>query len=901
MKRRFYLGFIITLVTLNLSAQKKDLERKDYDIWQNLRSYNISDNGEWVNYTISPVEGNDTLHVISSDKNKEYKLGLCASPVFSDDSKWLAARKGYSEEKTEKMREKKQKIKYKVLLLNLETGSKKIFEDINKFKLSSDNTHLVMSGYKKDKSDNFDLYIYNLKKDRIKNIGNVSEYEINKKGDRLAYIIDAEGKKGNGVELFDLDNYTINIIDNDSSDYKKLSWEKEGKAFAFLKAYSDTLHVEDNHKVFSVSNIYNKIDVDILDPSATDAIPDSMRIRESFTPRFSEDMSILYFGIYDWNTENKKQNNNEKEEEKIPDVDIWHWKDDPVQPEQEKKYQRSEKDFVYLFSWVPDKNKVNRISDEKFREFTITGDGKNVIIRSDLPYRPSFRMNHYDHYLVNGSSGEKNLIIKNFTSLGRPSPGGKYVPYFKDKKWWIYDIEKQENRIIGSSIETPLWNTRDDSPKEIKPPFGTGGWFGDDSHMLIYDEYDIWKVSPGTGSAEKITNGRENELRFRTIRLDRENNYFKTGSDLYLTAMGDKTKESGFYRISAGGKRHRLIFGSKFIYGLKKAKEANMFVYREEEYSDSPDIFVTNSLFRKPVQLSNTNPQQSDYYWGKSEVIKYTNSNGKELQGALYYPANYKEGEKYPMIVYIYEKRSDGVHRYVSPSPRSAYNTTNYSTSGFFVFQPDIIYRTNHPGESAVECVVPAVEEIIETGKIDKEKIALMGHSWGAYQTSFIITQTDLFAAAIAGAPLINMISMYNEIYWNTGSPNQRIFETSQGRLREPWWKLMDEYMANSPMFNADNIKTPLLVTFGNKDGAVDWHQGIEMYTTMRRMQKPYIMLVYEGENHGLRKKENMLDYSMKVKQFIDHYLLDKPAKQWIKEGKSFLEKKEEELMNKKN
>jgi len=144
------------------------------------------------------------------------------------------------------------------------------------------------------------------------------------------------------------------------------------------------------------------------------------------------------------------------------------------------------------------------------------------------------------------------------------------------------------------------------------------------------------------------------------------------------------------------------------------------------------------------------------------------------------------------------------------------------------------------------------------------------------------------------------MISMYNSIYWNSGSPNQNIFETSQGRLREPWWEIMDEYMANSPMFQAKNISTPLLVAFGTEDGAVDWHQGIEMFTTMRRMQKPYIMLVYDGENHSLAKKENQIDYTKKVNEFFNHHLLGSEAPEWITEGKSYLEKRREEDKQKK-
>ena len=264
------------------------------------------------------------------------------------------------------------------------------------------------------------------------------------------------------------------------------------------------------------------------------------------------------------------------------------------------------------------------------------------------------------------------------------------------------------------------------------------------------------------------------------------------------------------------------------------------------------------------------------------------------MQGALYYPANYDASKQYPMVVYIYEILSNNVHGYVAPSIRRPYNTTNFTTNGYFVFQPDIVYETNDPGMSAVNCVVPAVKEVLKTGMIDASKVGIMGHSWGAYQASFLVTQTDIFKAAIAGAPLTDLISMSLSIYWNSGTPDQKIFETSQGRFDGPWYERTEAHIRNSPMFNASKIKAPLLVTFGDKDGAVDWHQGIEMYGTMRRMQKPFVMLVYADENHNFTKKENQIDYQKRQREWFDHYLLGKPAEKWIIDGVSYLDRMKE-------
>ena len=887
----------VFLFFFSLTAISQDtlpaITEKDYARWQNLGSYSISNDGSWVSWNVTLVDGDDTLYIKNPSSSKLYKYPLSTGNIFSDDSKWAASRMGYSEKQIEKMTEQKKPVKYKTRLVNLESGTVRVFENTESFIFTRDASHLIMSGYAND-SKTKDLFIHNLKTGSTKNIGNISEFSVNKPGNRLAYITSAENKKGNGVELMNLDNYNISFLSNDTAVYRNLVWEREGNVLMFLKAFTDTSYVEENHVVFTVRNIYTKPDIKSYNPSSDKAFPAGMYIKEAYRPVISDDYKILYFGVFDWTKKEKKDKKAPAETPKIPGVDIWHWKDDPIQPRQKNTY-TTDKNFTYLFAWNLEPNNVVKITDDTIRRATVTGDGHHAIVTDDTPYRPAFRQPTFDYYLVNSTTGAKKQILTAFSSVYGSSPAGKYLLYFKDKNWWVYDIYKDVHLNLTKDIETIFWNTRDDSPLDIKPPFGSGGWFKDDKALLVYDEYDIWKINMDGSKPVRLTNGKENKIIFRFVRLDFEYPYIDGTKDLYFSASGDLTKESGYYRLTVRNKFEKLIYEAKAISGLRKAEKADYFVYRSETYSLSPNVYRTSGTFSSHVKISDTNPQQAKFAWGKSELVNFTNRDGKPLQGALFYPAKYEPGKKYPMIVYIYEIRSNVLNYYVSPSPRSSYNTTNYTSQGYFVFQPDIVYKTNHPGESAVNCVVPAVEEVLKKGMIDEKKIGIMGHSWGAYQTSFIITQSDLFSAAVAGAPLINMISMYNEIYWNSGNPNQNIFEISQGRLREPWWIQLDEYMANSPMFQAKNIKTPLLVAFGTSDGAVDWHQGIEMFTTMRRMEKPYIMLVYDGENHSLAKKENQLDYTKKVNEFFNHYLLGEKPGEWIVKGKKYIDKKTEE------
>jgi len=334
-----------------------------------------------------------------------------------------------------------------------------------------------------------------------------------------------------------------------------------------------------------------------------------------------------------------------------------------------------------------------------------------------------------------------------------------------------------------------------------------------------------------------------------------------------------------------------LVYEARSISSLRRAEDAEVFTFITQKADESPNVYAVDASFSNPIQLTDTNPQQEDYKWGHTELVDFVNAKGHPLQGRLLYPADYEEGKQYPMIVYIYELRSQSLHSYSMPSRTNAYNQRRFSSEGYFVFEPDIVYRLRDPGMSAVEALVPAVEAVVATGMVDPERIGLTGHSWGAYQTSFVVTQTDIFSAAVAGAPLTNMISMYNSMYWNSGGTDATIFEISQGRFPQPYWEDMEKYIQNSPVFQAENINTPLMVAFGDEDGAVDFNQGVELYNTMRRLQKEFVLLVYDGENHGLRLKQNQLDYANRTHDWFNYYLRDRAPASWITDGIPFLEK----------
>ncbi|MEL7119767.1 MAG: prolyl oligopeptidase family serine peptidase, partial [Bacteroidota bacterium] len=905
-QRLLVLTCLLTLASYStiFAQQKPTLTLDDYQEWQNLSwSSWLSDDGSWAAYQVRLVNEKDTLYINSVEGDQAYKFAYSRNPKFSPDGKWVAFAQGVSPEKAEQMKKKKQRVENKMVLLNLESGKEEMFESISQFGISNDSKHVVMSTYppKGSKLKGKDLIVHNLNTGMSRNIGNVSEWSINDKGNLLAYIIDAEKKRGNGVELFNLEKYQISFLASDTTTFKKLSWEDEQSALTFMQAFYDTAHTQANHRIFAYNKLEENMDVMVLDPSDRTDFPEAMRIRETYTPRWSEDLERIFIGIDDWEAvkkdEDKKEEKKEgegekkkkpkaKKDEKVPDMEIWHWKDADIIPRQRRTYNR-DKNFTYLSVWNTKDNKFVRIEDDQKKNASMVGDGEMMVLLDQTPYDPQFRLLHADVYLADAQTGDRKLAMKKFprNNFYGSSPDGKYLLYFIDNNWHTYDVANNKHINLTEDLDIPFWNTRYDGPREILPPFGGGVWMKDDAEVLLYDEYDVWAFKPDGSGYRKLTDGKKKEMVYRPQWVDYEEPYMDPEEPMFFRVFGDKTKESGYVQVNSNFDVVDELVMDKRIRSIVKAKDADVYAYYMESYDDSPDVFVSTGKLGDAKQISNTNPQQEDYAWGKTELIEYKNADGKKLQGLLHYPANYEKGKKYPMITYIYERRTDSKNNYVAPTNRRAYNFTHYIQNGYFVFQPDIVYKTNHPGESAVDCVVPAVEKAIKTGMIDKDKVGIMGHSWGGYQTAFLVTQTDIFSAAIAGAPLTNMISMYNSIYWNSGTPDQQIFETSQGRLREPYWNLMDEYIANSPIFQAQNIKTPMLMTFGDKDGAVDYHQGIEMYITMRRLSKPLIMLLYAGENHGLAKKENQIDYFTKVTEFFDHHLKGNTPKEWITEG----------------
>jgi dipeptidyl aminopeptidase/acylaminoacyl peptidase len=840
----------------------------------------------------------------------------------------------------------------KVRVVRLSDMEETEFESVRSFSFSGENPawmaiHLATPkpGTGKDAGKGTDMLLYNLELRNQFNFGNVASFSFNKSGKWLAWIVDATGKAGNGIMLRSMDSGEILAPESDKAVYKSMNWTQEGDALAVLKAVEDKDWEDELHSVIGFRGFErgNPTKV-VFNPADHPGFPEDMTISPNRGPFFAEDLNSLFFGVHSVkmskealariekeaeeaakaetegegneggageegeagegdaeasDDEKKKDSTPPKNEEERPDLVLWHWEDTRLQSVQQNREQM-DKNFNHLSVYHIREQQFVQLGTDTLRMVMANPWGRYAIGFDTGPYELDAGLsgqNFRDIWVIDTRTGQRKMILEALPARGGLdiSPDGNMLAYFEQGDYYTYNLETDQKINLTENLPTTFINQMVDVNVDF-PPTPYWGWTHDSRFVVLRDNHDVWRVAANGRSGERLTlDGAENN-RVYQMRYSLEEN--EKGIDFrlpfFMNFMDQDTKRAGLARIDNGRPGARVLLHDDAIFGsLSKAKNAQAYIFTRQTVTDAPDYHVSfNRDLNDARKLTETYAEQANFAWSPgSRLISFVSDKGDTLQAAIHLPAGYEEGKSYPTVVYIYERLTQGLNAYNRPSfPGGGWNRSMYTSNGYAVLMPDISYTMNDPGMSAVWCVLPALDAAIETGIVDAENVAIHGHSWGGYQTSFLITQTDRFKASVAGAPLTNMISMYSLIYWNTGGTNQAIFESSQGRLTSGYWDNWEAYKRNSPVYYAAQVNTPLLLMHNDKDGAVDFTQGVEYYNTLRRLRKPVVMLQYKGENHGLRKQANQIDYAMRMMEFLDHYLKGAEAPDWYKEGVPHLE-----------
>jgi dipeptidyl aminopeptidase/acylaminoacyl peptidase len=582
-------------------------------------------------------------------------------------------------------------------------------------------------------------------------------------------------------------------------------------------------------------------------------------------------------------------------------VDLWHYKDEYIQPMQKVRAAADQNRAYRAVYFIRDKT-FRQLSDESV-DVTPAPEGDWAIGADNRKYR---RLTGYgpelsDYALVNIRTGEKKPLLEASHWSATFSPHGKWLLSFDGKDWQVVSVAGGEKKNLTAKLPVKFISEDYDMPSE-PPAYGVSGWSDDEKYVLLNDHYDVWKVAADGSEATLLTGGtgRKSHTVLRPVRLTSPNpeqreRGFDLSQPLLFKAVNELTRDEGFYRLEPGSDAPKKLIMDAHAYGLPiKAKDADTLLLTVSTFYDFPDYCVTDPDFREFRKVTDANPQKKALIWGKAELVHYKNLDGVELSGMLIKPENFDPQKKYPMMVYIYERLSQNLHHFVNPAVGTSINPSFYASNGYLVFMPDIVYKVGTPGQSALQCVLPGIQAVVDKGSVDEKAIGIQGHSWGGYQIAYMVTQTNRFKAAAAGAPVSNMVSAYDGIRWGTGLPRQFQYERTQSRIGGTLWEKPTRFIENSPIFMADRVQTPLLMLHNDQDDAVPWYQGIEYFLALRRLEKECYLFNYNGELHGLRKKANQRDYTMRMQQFFDHHLKGTPKPEWMEKGIPYLERDDE-------
>ena len=919
------------------SSAPRAIQLDDIAPWKGLGAASISNDGQWLAYRVSPLQGDTDVVIRSLAGDKEYRVavgdGPGAAPAFSDDSTYAAVIVAPTKKAAAAAKKTRKPAQTSVTIIKLADGSKTEIEKIRAFAFSGETPgwialHRYAAGAsaapsapapgpaapaagpdaKSDAPRGADLILRELATGNDLSIGNVADFSFDKSGRWLAYTIDAVDQAGNGLQLRDNTTGIVRVLDSGKASYEQPMWTREGSGLAVLKGTEDKAYKDKRYAAVGFTSLAAAQPRKVTyDPATDSSFPADMSISMNRAPRWTEDLDGLVFGIHELRKSDTPATPAADangatpapaappappvaaDDDEKPNLVIWHWKDPRLQSHQQVQ-ESADRNFSYLSVYYPASKKFVRLADDTLRIVNLAPKDKWAVGYDVREYE---RMGNLDGrqfrdvYAINAATGERTLALKRNRWVYGPSPDGTKFLYYDAKNFHVHDMATGQSRNITASVPASFINTEDDH-NIVDPPRFPMGWSADSRNVLLNDGWDIWQVPAAQGTAVNLTaNGTKDQIRYlQRFTLDPDEIGIDLSKPLYVRAFGEWTKKNGIARIEPGKAGAKsVLWGDAAFNRLTKAKKADVLVYTKETRADAPNFYMTTASFGDGKKVTDVYPEQKNFKWSSDAMLlEYTSEKGRKLTGSLFLPAGYEKGKTYPMVVYIYERLTQGHNTYQRPTS-NGFNRSVYTSNGYAVLMPDITYHVNDPGMSAVWSVVPAVKAAVATGIVDGTRVGLQGHSWGGYQTSFLVTQTDIFKAAVAGAPLTNMISMYSLIYKNTGVTNGMIFESSQGRFSSGYSDNWEAYARNSPVYHAQNVKTPLMILHNDKDGAVDFTQGIEYFNTLRRMDKPVILLEYPGENHGLAKPANQQDYTERMKEWFDHYLMDAPAPDWMKEG----------------
>lgn len=865
----------------------------------------LSPDGTVLAYRIDRSNWDDELRITRISDARTLVVPFGRNPEYSADGRWLTYAIGQSEREIAQLKRERRPVRDGLGLLQLSTFSETRFTDVERARMSADGAFIAIERYatratagrgagarRGNDADSPRLYVRALGtalSSAERAFDNVQQFSWQPTGGhRLAMAMGGDNSGGARVQILDpaAPDATSTVVIDEGASFSQLSWRPDGADLAYLRSHSRPGISGMTFDVIAIRGAgRGAVAPTAYDPALDQGFPAATRIVDFRTPLWSTDGRTVFVGIADGAREVTARNDS--------DVRIWHWTDVEVMPHQvenvDKNARQSRLAAVHL-----DERRLIPITTSLTERATPIANTSLAWIAdwSRSAMMRSFGRPTADLAIVDTRTGQRTVFASDVDDHDvHVDPHGRALIFVKSDHVWSLNIATRVLTDLSTRSGAVFIDTAADDTASHQPLFGVEGWTTDGA-VLLNDRYDIWRVSTDGASAQRITDGAATQTRHRLETRGTDTSTIDLSQPLYIALFGERTKQSGYARRTPGGVIERLLYKDRHIDSLTKASQADVYAFISQNFDVSPNIFVGSGALSGAKAVTRTNPDQANYTWGRSSVIDFTTADGASLQAALYYPAGYVAGRRYPTIVKIYEQLSDDVHDYVSPSDMDEANIAIFTGLGYAVLAPDIRYRPRDPGISTVACVTAAVARAVALGVTDAAHVGVIGHSWGAYESAFLATHTTgIFAAAVAGSPITDLISQYGNHHWGSGVAETDHIETGQQRMQVPFYEDVDAYVRNSPIFGAATMTTPLLLEAGDQDGDVFWHQSVELYNAARRAQKPVVLLQYPEEDHVLDDFDNRRDYQRRILEWFGHFLKNETAPRWITTGTPYVKK----------
>lgn len=844
---------------------KKELLTEDYGRWHQLFTKGISQQGNWMTYTHHYNSNADTLFVKNTASLKVHGFAKGFKPNFVAESKLIYQQPGNT-----------------LSIFDLTKESRVSLEQVSEYGIAKNNQHLILQRVANEKAA---LLITDANGKLEQEITNLLAWKIDPTQSKVACVTQ------------EADHFTVIIIELDKKLKKiilfknattlgQLEWNVTGTTLAFLSPYTDTIEKNTRGAVYAYDIQTQKLATLYLSEHPT-LVP-THAIRASYPTELiiSEDGERVFFGM------------DEKKEQAMQDlasVQVWNTSDKSIYPGKIDMNDWRKRPIISV--WWPANGKAIPITDHNLPFVQLDAKMKYAITSNPLAYEPQFKYHgDRDYYLTILATGEKKLLLE--AASGEPSdlvssPDGKYLLYYKNDTWWSYDFASEKHSLLTKEINF-VETERNDANAINALNSRVAAFTMDDKDVLIYDTYDIWKVRTDGSSTERITKGRETQTRFSLIAQSQltDHIYVYDGfqaaqvdlkQPLYFKTIEEPTQKNGIFIYHKNQPAKPLVIKDKLINDISLTKDRKKIIYKEQDFDVPPQVVLFNPMDKKENVVHRSNPQHNEYYYGKSELFSFQVL-GKSVGGVLLYPANYDPKKKYPMIVHVYQKQTSDLHLYQKPSLQDfrGFNVSHFTAQGYFVCLPNMLYEIGNTGEVATKCINAAVQSIVEKAIIDKDRIGLIGHSYGGYETNFIVTQKNPFKTAVSGASYSDLAADFLHVAWDFKTADYRRYEYGQMRMGTTLFEDPMRYLRNSPILLAQGVSIPLLLWTGAEDRHVDVDHSYKFHMALRRLRKDNVMLVYPNERHVIQNPKNQIDLSTRISEWFDYHLKDGEPKPWM-------------------